>query len=275
MAAKSFLKSCGWVALSAGVALSVLPAVSFAQQQPYGGGEHGGGGGRPGGGAGGGGRPGGAPQGGGAQVARPLPAPAPGGNVGRPQQPPQGGGQGQRPGGNPGFGGNNRPGFEGNRPGIGGNNRPGGENRPGIDGNNRPGFDGNRPGGGNNRPGFGGNNRPGFNGNHNNGRPGGSWNTGWRNDHRYNWQSYRNNHRDIFRLGRYYAPYNGWSYRRLSVGFMLDSMFYGSNYYISDPAYYSLPPAYPPFQWIRYYNDALLVNTYTGQVQDVIYDFFF
>jgi Ni/Co efflux regulator RcnB len=37
---------------------------------------------------------------------------------------------------------------------------------------------------------------------------------------------------------------------------------------------YRLPPAYPGTQWIRYYDDALLVDIWTGEVVDVVYDFF-
>ncbi|MCP9223722.1 RcnB family protein [Erythrobacter sp. LQ02-29] len=101
-----------------------------------------------------------------------------------------------------------------------------------------------------------------------------SWNRGWRSDRRYNWQYYRNAHRNQYRLGRYYAPYRGYSYRRLNIGFRLGSLFFGSRYWINDPSYYRLPPAYGPYRWVRYYDDALLVNTYTGQVVDVIYSFF-
>ena len=100
------------------------------------------------------------------------------------------------------------------------------------------------------------------------------WNRQWRNDNRYNWQNYRQYHRDIYRVGRYYSPYNGYAYRRLSIGFYLDNLFYADRYWISDPWYYRLPPAYGPYHWVRYYNDALLVNVYSGQVADVIYDFF-
>ncbi|WP_409574764.1 RcnB family protein [Sphingopyxis sp. PET50] len=32
--------------------------------------------------------------------------------------------------------------------------------------------------------------------------------------------------------------------------------------------------AYGGYRWVRYYNDALLVDTYSGEVVDVIYDFF-
>ena len=78
----------------------------------------------------------------------------------------------------------------------------------------------------------------------------------------------------MFHVGRYYAPYRNYSYRRLSIGFYLDSLFFGSNYWINDPFYYRLPDVYGPYRWVRYYDDALLVDIYTGEVVDVIYDFF-
>jgi Ni/Co efflux regulator RcnB len=75
-------------------------------------------------------------------------------------------------------------------------------------------------------------------------------------------------------LGGYYAPYRNYSYRRLSTGFFLDSLFFSSRYLIDDPWSYRLPPADGPYRWVRYYDDALLVDTYSGEVIDVIYDFF-
>ena len=99
------------------------------------------------------------------------------------------------------------------------------------------------------------------------------WSGDWRRDHRYDWRNYRDRHRTLFRLGRYYDPY-GWGYRRFSIGFSLGSSYYGSNYWLDDPWMYRLPPAYGPYRWVRYYDDALLVNIYTGQVVDVLYSFF-
>ncbi|MCB2084486.1 MAG: RcnB family protein [Sphingomonadaceae bacterium] len=78
----------------------------------------------------------------------------------------------------------------------------------------------------------------------------------------------------MFRIGTYYSPYRGYRYRRLSIGFYLDDLFFGSRYWISDPWHYRLPEVYGPYRWVRYYDDVLLVNTYTGEVVDVIYDFF-
>ncbi|MFA5962924.1 MAG: RcnB family protein [Sphingomonas sp.] len=104
---------------------------------------------------------------------------------------------------------------------------------------------------------------------------GGNWNRNWRNDNRYDWNRARRYNRENFHLPRYYAPY-GWDYgyRRFSIGFRLSSILFGQNYWIDDPYYYDLPPAYGPYRWVRYYNDALLVDIYTGEVVDTVYDIF-
>ena len=100
------------------------------------------------------------------------------------------------------------------------------------------------------------------------------WNHGWRNDRRYDWYGYRNQNRSFYRVGRYYPPVRGWSYRRLGIGFTLGAPFFGSSFWINDPWAYRLPPAYGQYRWVRYYGDVLLVDIYTGQVVDVINDFF-
>lgn len=96
----------------------------------------------------------------------------------------------------------------------------------------------------------------------------------WRNDSRYDWYRYRAANRAIYRPGRYYAPYRDYSYSRLRIGFRLGSLFYSNRYWINDPWQYRLPAAYGPYRWVRYYDDALLVDIYSGEVVDVIYDFF-
>lgn len=100
------------------------------------------------------------------------------------------------------------------------------------------------------------------------------WDHRWRDSRRYDWYSYRRTYPSTFRVGVYYSPYRNYSYRRLNVGFFLDSLFYSNRYWINDPWQYRLPDVYGPYRWIRYYDDALLVNTYTGEVVDVIYRFF-
>jgi Nickel/cobalt transporter regulator len=102
------------------------------------------------------------------------------------------------------------------------------------------------------------------------------WNYGWRNDNRYDWNSHRNRYRDQYRIGRYYNPY-GYSrgYSRFSIGFFLDSGYYSDRYWINDPWSYRLPDAYGSYRWVRYYDDALLVDIYSGEVVDVIHNFFY
>ncbi len=104
---------------------------------------------------------------------------------------------------------------------------------------------------------------------------GGSWNRGWRNDGRYDWSRNRQLNRSAYRLPRYYAP-SGWGYgyRRFSVGVSLSSILFSQNYWIDDPYAYRLPEAYGPYRWVRYYDDALLVDIRSGQVVDTVYDIF-
>lgn len=100
------------------------------------------------------------------------------------------------------------------------------------------------------------------------------WDRRWHHDDRYDWRSYRSAHPGYYRAGAYYAPYRSYSYRRISIGFVLDSLFFGSRYRISDPWRYRLPDVYGPYRWVRYYDDAVLVDVYSGEVVDVIYSFF-
>jgi hypothetical protein len=101
----------------------------------------------------------------------------------------------------------------------------------------------------------------------------GNWNSNWRHDSRYDWRNYRNNHRSVFHLGIYYDPF-GWGYQPYQIGWRLWSGYYGQQYWIDDPNQYRLPFAPPGTVWIRYWDDALLVDTYTGEVVDVINNFF-
>ncbi len=100
-------------------------------------------------------------------------------------------------------------------------------------------------------------------------------NNSWRNDRRYDWQRHRTQYRQVYRLPSYAAPY-GWDYgyRRFSIGISLNSILFGSNYWIDDPYRYRLPPAYGTLRWVRYYDDAMLVDVRDGYVVDVLHDFF-
>jgi hypothetical protein len=100
------------------------------------------------------------------------------------------------------------------------------------------------------------------------------WDRRWRDNSRYNWYSYRNYNRNIYRQGHYYSPYRNYNYRRLGIGVFLQSLFYSNRYWINDPWQYRLPEVYGPYRWVRYYDDALLVDVRRGEVVDVIHDFF-
>ena len=106
-------------------------------------------------------------------------------------------------------------------------------------------------------------------------RDGQRWDNRWRSNNRYDWRAYRTRNRYAYHLPRYYAPRGwGYGYRRFSIGVTLGSVLYSDNYWISDPYSYRLPPAYGPYRWVRYYNDALLVDIRSGYVVDVVHDMF-
>lgn len=100
------------------------------------------------------------------------------------------------------------------------------------------------------------------------------WDSRWRSNPRYDWSGYRRGHPQAYRIGTYYAPYRGYGYRRLGIGFVLNSLFFADRYWINDPWDYRLPEVYGPYRWVRYYDDALLVDIYSGRVVDVIYGLF-
>ncbi|WP_309660951.1 RcnB family protein [Sphingomonas sp.] len=99
------------------------------------------------------------------------------------------------------------------------------------------------------------------------------WRNDWRSDNHYDWRNHRQRHGSLFHLGFYFDPF-GWNYRHYSIGSRLWSNYYQSNYWLNDPWQYRLPYAPPGYRWIRYYDDAILIDTWDGQVADVIYNFF-
>ncbi len=77
--------------------------------------------------------------------------------------------------------------------------------------------------------------------------------------------------RDFYRFRT--QPYSwprGYNYNsvRWSLNQLLPSIFFSQSYYI-DPYQYGLPWAEPGYQWVRVGADALLVDTYTGQIVDI------
>jgi Ni/Co efflux regulator RcnB len=100
------------------------------------------------------------------------------------------------------------------------------------------------------------------------------WRNEWRRDSRYNWQRYRSRYGHLYRMPSYYAPYRDYGYSRFRIGTFIGSSFFHRRYWIHDPWHYRLPSAPPGYQWVRYYDDVLLVDTWNGRVVDVIYNFF-
>ena len=99
------------------------------------------------------------------------------------------------------------------------------------------------------------------------------WSNDWRRDPRYDWQRYRDRNRLVFRIGNYSDPF-GWEYRRPTIGITLYAGYYQPDYWLDDPWQYRLPPVYGPYRWVRYYDDAVLVDIYSGRIVDVIRNFF-
>jgi hypothetical protein len=100
-----------------------------------------------------------------------------------------------------------------------------------------------------------------------------TWNTSWRHNDRYDWRRWRDRHRSTFHIGIYYDPF-GWGYRPYQIGWRLWPSYYSSRYWINDPWQYRLPYAPPGYVWVRYWDDAILVDRWSGEVVDVIHNFF-
>ena len=99
------------------------------------------------------------------------------------------------------------------------------------------------------------------------------WHDTWRSDNRYDWRRWRDRNHSLFRMGFYFDPF-GWDYHRWGIGWRLWPSYYERSYWLNDPWMYRLPYAPWPYQWIRYWDDAFLVNTVTGRVVDAEYGFF-
>ncbi|MEN6541952.1 RcnB family protein [Parvibaculum sp.] len=89
------------------------------------------------------------------------------------------------------------------------------------------------------------------------------------NDYHHNYQAQRR-----FNLGRYERPH-GWYERSWSYGETLPSIFWSRNYWIDD--YWMFGLTIPPYdcQWVRYGDDALLINADSGDILQVVYGLFY
>ena len=86
-----------------------------------------------------------------------------------------------------------------------------------------------------------------------------------RHDLRHDQRDWRRDHREA-----YIAPYGGWRYRPVTVGFQLRPSFWGDRYVVSDYGRWRLPAPRMNQRWVRYGNDLLLVNVRNGRVLQVL-----
>jgi Ni/Co efflux regulator RcnB len=79
--------------------------------------------------------------------------------------------------------------------------------------------------------------------------------------HRYHW--------------RLYVRPHGWYYRRWVYGEHFPDIFWARDYWITD--YWLFGLAIPPYgcEWVRYGNDAVLINIETGEILQVIYGIYY
>jgi Ni/Co efflux regulator RcnB len=87
------------------------------------------------------------------------------------------------------------------------------------------------------------------------------WQRNYRAERRYHWNNYRRPH--------------GWYYRRWTFGQILPLLFWSQNYWINSYWNYGLDDPPYGYVWVRYGDDALLVNVQTGRILRVVYDLYY
>lgn len=92
-------------------------------------------------------------------------------------------------------------------------------------------------------------------------------------EHREDWRDYRRTHRNVYQRGSYRGP-RGYTYRPVTIGYRFAPSYYGRNYWIADPWTYRLARPARGLSWVRYGNDAVLVNLRTGRVVQIYNGFF-
>ncbi|MGC4252360.1 MAG: RcnB family protein [Sphingobium sp.] len=90
-------------------------------------------------------------------------------------------------------------------------------------------------------------------------------------EYRADWRDYRARDRTLFARGNWRAPFR---YERFATGARLRPTYYDRRYYIADYRRYHLPEPRGDAQWVRHYDDVILVSPRSGRVIDVIHGFF-
>jgi Ni/Co efflux regulator RcnB len=81
-------------------------------------------------------------------------------------------------------------------------------------------------------------------------------------------------HHYHYRGGAYRGP-SGYVYRRWAYGDMLPSIYWGRDYWIDDYSDYGLADPPPGCVWVRYGNDAVLIDEDSGEILEIVYDQFY
>ena len=87
--------------------------------------------------------------------------------------------------------------------------------------------------------------------------------------YRYNYQSERRYH------WRPYARPCGWFYHRWIFGDVLPPAFWTQDYWITEFLNFGLPIPHTGYVWVRYSDDALLIDVEAGSILQVIYGVFY
>lgn len=110
------------------------------------------------------------------------------------------------------------------------------------------------------------------------GRPGGGFHGGPGGGH-HDFHSFGDYHQNFnasrhFHAGAYIRP-QGWYPHRWVFGEVLPPLFWARNYWLMDFMDFGLPPPPPYAVWVRYGNDALLIDQDSGEIITVEYGVFY
>lgn len=88
---------------------------------------------------------------------------------------------------------------------------------------------------------------------------------------REDWRGWRDRNPGGYARSGWNAPFR---YTAFRPGLRIAPLYFGTRYVIADPWRYHLPRARYGQQWVRHYNDVVLVDTRRGIVVDVIRGFY-
>lgn len=111
------------------------------------------------------------------------------------------------------------------------------------------------------------------------GRPGGGFHGGPGGGGHHDFHSFGDYHQNFnasrhFHAGGYIRP-QGWYPHHWVFGEVLPSLFWARNYWLMDFMDFGLPPPPPYAVWVRYGNDALLIDQDSGEIITVEYGVFY